>query len=561
MARIQEKLSQLVAQQLPEFVRSDYTTFKAFIEAYYRFLEQDQGSQELLQNARSYRDIDTTISSFIEYFVKEYASSIPRDLIGNKKLLVKKINDLYTAKGSVTGYKLLFQLLYGKQVDIFYPSEFILKPSSGQWIQSTSFFIEVIYGDVDLIDNKIAKLISTNKQIEIKVLSKNQTTIIRNGQTLTTTSNVYEVFFDNSSAPRIQSGDILVTQGFRGRVLSIPTISSIIQPGTGFKVGDILDIEVGDGIGVRLKVTSVDSNGGIKNLQFLAFGVNYPSVFNVNLSSVELVEQFFFEKIGDNITLRDKITGLEDYGTINKFDYAVDAFDAAYCGQILGTFSYSPEVTASVTPGSVAIVQFASNDTVVNYPGYYRTTDGFLSDEYKLEDADYYQPYSYVVRIDEQLKNYRNVILQLLHPAGTKLHGDYRITNSIDVLTEVMTIIGFVLNDFQDTFSVVDDGATLSVSKPVSEELSLLEVYTTAIDKQLANVVVLEETTVLDVTKPLANTIVLEEVYVADVIKPLAFSGFAVDYFIETIEDPYAEGSEDFVLLSDTVEIIHTVGP
>jgi hypothetical protein len=58
--RIKEKISTLVNSQLPEFIRSDYTTFVTFIESYYKFLEQDQGALEIVQNARSYNDIDTT---------------------------------------------------------------------------------------------------------------------------------------------------------------------------------------------------------------------------------------------------------------------------------------------------------------------------------------------------------------------------------------------------------------------------------------------------------------------------------------------------------------------
>jgi len=47
--RIKEKVSQLVNSQLPEFIRSDYTTFVAFLEYYYQFLEQDQNAHELVK--------------------------------------------------------------------------------------------------------------------------------------------------------------------------------------------------------------------------------------------------------------------------------------------------------------------------------------------------------------------------------------------------------------------------------------------------------------------------------------------------------------------------------
>jgi hypothetical protein len=36
------KLSSVVSRQIPEFIREDYPTFVAFVEAYYKYL-QDQG--------------------------------------------------------------------------------------------------------------------------------------------------------------------------------------------------------------------------------------------------------------------------------------------------------------------------------------------------------------------------------------------------------------------------------------------------------------------------------------------------------------------------------------
>ena len=67
--RIKDKISQLVRSQFPEFIQSDYNTFITFIEAYYRFLEQDQGANELIQNSRSYSDIDLTTEAFVKYFL------------------------------------------------------------------------------------------------------------------------------------------------------------------------------------------------------------------------------------------------------------------------------------------------------------------------------------------------------------------------------------------------------------------------------------------------------------------------------------------------------------
>ena len=42
-----------------------------------------------------------------------------------------------------------------------------------------------------------------------------------------------------------------------------------------------------------------------------------------------------------------------------------------------------------------------------------------------IQNRDYYQKYSYVVKIQESLDNYRKPVTDLIHPAGLKLYGRY----------------------------------------------------------------------------------------------------------------------------------------
>ena len=60
-------------------------------------------------------------------------------------------------------------------------------------------------------------------------------------------------------------------------------------------------------------------------------------------------------------------------------------------------------------------------------PGRYTDTKGFLSWNNKLQDNYYYQEFSYVVRVTELVDKYRNIIKNLVHPAGTKMFGTYNM--------------------------------------------------------------------------------------------------------------------------------------
>ena len=51
------------------------------------------------------------------------------------RFLVKHISDLYQRKGSEEGLRLLFSIFFGEEIEVFYPSSAILRPSDSRWIE------------------------------------------------------------------------------------------------------------------------------------------------------------------------------------------------------------------------------------------------------------------------------------------------------------------------------------------------------------------------------------------------------------------------------------------
>jgi hypothetical protein len=133
------RTSILVNRQVPEFVRDEYPLFVTFLEAYYEFLEQKQGTKinDLITQAKNLRhvsDVDDSIEQFEKNFINNYAPLFPLDNVADKALLIKKALPLYLTKGSVKSFELLFRLLYGEEVTITYPKDNILRASDGKWV-------------------------------------------------------------------------------------------------------------------------------------------------------------------------------------------------------------------------------------------------------------------------------------------------------------------------------------------------------------------------------------------------------------------------------------------
>ena len=95
----------------------------------------------------------------------------------------------------------------------------------------------------------------------------------------------------------------------------------------------------------------------------------------------------------------------------------------------------------------------------VTYPGYYTDTKGFLSWDKRLQDGDFYQEFSYVVRSTKSFSEYSEITNKLLHPAGTKQFGEVKIVSILNV----------------PVLSVEDD---LDISIQVDSEINVPEIVT-----------------------------------------------------------------------------------
>ena len=132
------KTSVLVENLLPDFLDTEGPRFQSFVKAYYEWMEQTGQMTDQSKNVLNNQDIDLAAAEFLKYFKREILSQFPEDILADKRLVYKKIKDLYRAKGSEESYKLLFRILYNEELDFYYPGQDILRASDGRWVKETS---------------------------------------------------------------------------------------------------------------------------------------------------------------------------------------------------------------------------------------------------------------------------------------------------------------------------------------------------------------------------------------------------------------------------------------
>lgn len=443
MSKIKQSI--VAQRQLPEHIRENYPVFVEFIKAYYDFLQQSQGQQ-----LEKIRDVDTTLEEFIDRFKSELAKNFPIHLASDKALILKHLREFYLSRGSEDSFKFLFNVLFSKDAELFYPSTQMLRVSDGKWHQDVSIFVKPVTDIPDIIAlvGKFIKI--TNHH------GKTITCYIEN--VVKYSDTIYEVFIQRDYINEIDIGSIVETMDglHKGVVLECPTRLKVYKPGKGFKAGDIYALKTQIGRGCVIKVTKVDANGGIKNIKVIRFGLDYKVKFYSYLSSKELDAWEYIHPLALNHPYNaaephynEKSGGFIDSGWAAKQTYmyydesinvkasmdparASDRFfaDPSYVGEVVEQF-YADDSKKPIDE-DLAIIEIELG-AVAKYPGYYMKADGFISDEMYIQDGQYYQAFSYVIKVEEELRKYADVVKALVHPAGMKLYSEYNIFNVLNV--------------------------------------------------------------------------------------------------------------------------------
>ena len=421
---VRTPLSAVVRSQLPEFIREDYPTFVAFVEAYYDYLKT-QGVD--LSNIR---DIDTTLEQFISQFKKELAYNLPL-VVEDERFLLSHIRDQYLSKGSEASYKLLFKLLYGKQVELTYPNQSMLRASDGRWNQEISVFAQIDYGEPDdivgklvdiqtsgrilrvLVDKKeqligeVDRIVKIGKSFEITATGAyNSTTItvssitgIEVGQLVTgnnifvgskvvsivgnivtltkaTTgvvnsalifsNELYEFFLDKRFFGKVNSGDLIKYKDiFQARIVPATQTVTISQPGKYFRLGQVFELKSGAGTGALLKVTGTTKFGGIKYAELIRFGLGYNSDFALSiLASNDVISAGTVNEAGTATLIKSDTYSSGATGTITASPSSLTVTGSSTNFGTVGAVAVGDEIwTTNATPLLIGVVKSIESQT------------------------------------------------------------------------------------------------------------------------------------------------------------------------------------------------------
>ena len=96
-------------------------------------------------------------------------------------------------------------------------------------------------------------------------------------------------------------------------------------------------------------------------------------------------------------------------------------------------------ITTTATHGSTASTDALAATLLpvlgakTQYAGLFTTNRSFLSSNKYLQDADFYNNHTYVVKAAESFERYRGLLMKLLHPLGTRAYGWFSIVDAVQL--------------------------------------------------------------------------------------------------------------------------------
>ena len=242
---VESKISNFIENQFPSFYKEEGPNFILFVKTYYEWLESTNNPLYYSRNLLNFRDLDNTLTEFLDHFQKKYVFGIPFNVVVNKRFLIKHILDVYRSKSSIEGYKLLFRILYNEDLNVYLPGVDMLRVSDGTWKEPK--YIEVSY--VNGIEKLIGKTIigsSSGTTAVVENFFKQpvnksiiSTLYISHIQPKGGSFSLGEKVYDNTYYNDPNLSEILLKSP---KVIGSLNSISVLSGGDSFKVGDILKI-------------------------------------------------------------------------------------------------------------------------------------------------------------------------------------------------------------------------------------------------------------------------------------------------------------------------------
>ncbi len=222
-----------------------------------------------------------------------------------------------------------------------------------------------------------------------------------------------------------------VSANSRIKALGILGRMEIYDGGSGYAKGnkiEFLNVLGGYGSGASGNVKNVDGSGTITEVEFEEVPGHVTGGSGFNQLLLPVANVISSTGTGANIGVTAILGSGAVLQTANSSIGAIERIIITSRGtnyedatvDLTGSGDGNANANASIITG------------VYVYPGRFLNDDGMLSSYNFLENRDYYQNFSYVIKIKKDINKYKSAAMALIHPAGMKMFGEYTSVDQLE---------------------------------------------------------------------------------------------------------------------------------
>lgn len=413
--------------QLSSYINEDYPLFVEFLSGYYEWLESEGSPYFQIKNHLSAMDFKASLDGYADMLKSEYLNSIPEKVIVDKEILIKHSRQFFQSLGTEKSFQFLFKILYGESIELYYPKNDVLRASDAKWIDNENLMYVTNSGSVN---DFLYRRIEQTRETFPGIYETSSATVNRVINRYANKFNFAEIYLTDIVGEFKLDWPIAVGAA-QEWILPIADEVVITSAGMNYATDNSLTY-AGD---ETFDITIQAAEAGTVNCR-------YPTIIAAAELHVEFngVQAHNFVYDGQWISHSSIVPGMTvtvRYPLYKGF-LTIDQVGAS--GVIQGVNLVDtpfgivkPQTYLANEGGSGGIITLTPSVTK-KIDGYFMTTDSFPSSDKMLQDSEYYQDYSYVIKAGIDVDKYRDVVMKVLHPAGLRMYGEVNILEFIKLL-------------------------------------------------------------------------------------------------------------------------------
>jgi hypothetical protein len=337
MSSLERFISPFIESQFPDFYKDQGPLFILLMEEYYKWLETNEpeyanyvgalvNGNPLYHGRRltDYKDVDRTIDEFFIHFKEKFVKNTTIDSTVSKEQLIKSAQDIFSSKGSERSIDLLFKNLYGRNIEVYYPGNDVLRTSDGTYV--SPIYLELsISTRTNLMVGKSITGSSSGATANIEYIVRRNV----NGK-------IIDVAFLSNVIGTFRSGEIVSEDGVdlnAPKIVGSLTNINLTLSGLNFTLGEEVNITSTNGIEGKALITAVDFTTGKVSITLTDGGWGYTNSTVETVVSSKGVEYFNLSNANSNITTFERFETV----TQNNFSFV--------CNNVVGTISINSNFT------------------------------------------------------------------------------------------------------------------------------------------------------------------------------------------------------------------------